>query len=129
MQHSKQSKISVRPTAHGFAVVDAGGKVLRDGLKTAAIGWMWAANRGLHTGYYKRQPKPQIPADLAGEQLLRPKLIAALDGISYGEALKRIKAGRYGPPIQVNDRDLSVRRRHYEQSVRQREVAIKDSVA
>jgi hypothetical protein len=125
MQHSKQSKISVRPSAHGFAVVDTGGKVLRDGLKTAAIGWMWAANAGLHVGYYKRRPKPELPNDLAGQQLLRPKLIAALDGISYGQALQGVKAGRYGTPVRVNERDFSVRRRDYEESVRRREMTIK----
>jgi hypothetical protein len=126
MRQSKQSKISVRQTAHGFAVVSASGEILRDGLATAPIAWMWGANKKLHVGYYKRQPKPELPDDLAGQQLLRPKLIAALDGISYGQALQGVKAGRYGPPVRVNERDLSVRRRDYEESVRRREVIRKN---
>ena len=126
---SKNSRISVRQTAHGFAVIDADGVVLRDGLKTKAVAWMWAANAGLHTGYYKRRPKPELPDDLAGHQLLRPRLIAALDGVSYGSALGGVKSGRYGPPVRVNDRDTGVRRRDYEESVRRREMTIKDTAA
>jgi hypothetical protein len=122
---SKNSRISVRPSAHGFAVVDAAGNILRDGLATAPVGWMWAANAGLHTGYYKRRPKPELPDDLVGQTLLRSKHIAVLECISYGHALEGVKAGRYGRPVQVNERDIGVRRRDYEESVRQREVAIK----
>src|SRR5262245_31346888 len=124
--HPKQvhKTVLVRQTAHGFAVVDAAGKILRDGLKTAPVAWMWAANRGLHIGHYRRQPKTELPADLIGLQLLSPKLIAALDGVSYGHALQGVKTGRYGTPIRVNERDLSVRRRDYEESVRRRELAI-----
>ena len=64
----QQSKISVRQTAHGYAVISASGEILRDGLATAPIAWMWAANQGLHVGHDKRRAKPEtIPADLIGQ--------------------------------------------------------------
>jgi len=127
MRSKQISKVLVHQTGpQRFAVVSINGETIRDGFRSRAGAFMWAGKNGLHKGAVRRAREvAELPVDLAGEQLLRPKLIAALEGISYGQALQGVKTGRYGPPIRVNERDFSVRRRHYEESARQRELAIK----
>jgi hypothetical protein len=117
-------RISVRQTGpNSFAVIGTDGRIIHDSFPTLQVAWMWAAKRGLHQGRNKRKREAiTAPADLENERILKPKLIAFLEGKSYGTTLARVKAGAYGPVIRIDQRSLGVRCGDYRQSVVARQV-------
>jgi hypothetical protein len=120
-------RISVRQTGpNSFAVIGADGRIIRDNFPTPQVAWMWAAKRGLHQGRNKRKREAiTAPADLENERILKPKLIAFLEGASYQTVLSRLNAGAYGPVVQIDERSKGVRCGDYRQSVTARQIRTK----
>ena len=120
-------RVSVRQTGpNSFAVIGADGVIIRDNFPKLQVAWMWAAKRGLHQGRNKRKREATtVPTDLEDEQILTPKLIAALEGESYQTTLDRLKAGAFGRLIRRGERSFGVRRGDYRQSVTAREIQTK----
>jgi len=98
---SKQTQATIRSSPSGFALVDAGGAVIRDGFRTRALAAMWGTRQKLYTGTTPRRQKIAIPAELEDHRVLKRPVAATLVGEGYPRFLEESNAGLWGPVIRM----------------------------
>jgi hypothetical protein len=103
------SNATIQPTDHGTFAVVAGGKVLRDDFPTRALAAMWGTRQGVYQGKHPPRRRPEIPADLADERILKLPLAAKLAGRGYPRFLAEAKAGMWGELYQIGRTSFGVK--------------------
>jgi len=93
-------RISVRQTApNTFAVIDADGRIIRDGFSIPRLAWMWAGKRGLHKGQDRIKRETKIPEEYPDQKIFGLPFYALLSNRPYSRFLTEAKRGEWAEYI------------------------------
>lgn len=119
----KQTRVTVRPCANGFALIGADGQVIADGFKTPQLAWMRAGRKGLHKGKQRiNRDTKIIPEAMADERIFGLPFYAALTNRPYQRFFLEAKRGEWGTLVRMAGRYLGIRWGDYQRSLTAREV-------
>jgi len=95
-KQKSESKATIVATDGGHFAVVLDGEIIRSGFKSRGHAAMWAARQKIYEGKAQPRHKPEIPADLIDERILKLPLAAKLTGRGYSRFLSEAHAGMWG---------------------------------